>query len=123
MIIVHRWEEEEKRNHMAWLSFGAGPRTCIGMRFAQVEEKLILCRMLRRYTLVQCPQTEVTIIIYRNRNDRVISEAAEIDRQQCNCSRKCHHYSPAPKLVSFEKSLYCLMDLLRMICLFHILNV
>uniref|UniRef100_A0A914WZ13 Cytochrome P450 n=1 Tax=Plectus sambesii TaxID=2011161 RepID=A0A914WZ13_9BILA len=43
---------------MAWLSFGAGPRTCIGMRFAQLEEKLVLCEMLRRFILVQSPQTE-----------------------------------------------------------------
>ncbi len=43
---------------MAFLAFGAGPRNCIGMRFALMEIKLSLVRILRNYNMVECAQTE-----------------------------------------------------------------
>ena len=52
-------EERAKRPQFAHMPFGWGPRSCIGMRLALMEVKLTFIEILRRYTLLTSPDTEV----------------------------------------------------------------
>lgn len=42
---------DEDRPRCAWLPFGAGPRACIGARFAMVEATLLLAHLAQRFRL------------------------------------------------------------------------
>ena len=46
---------------MAYMAFGAGPRNCIGMRFALMQAKMVLINMLQRFNVVKCEKTQVPL--------------------------------------------------------------
>jgi cytochrome P450 len=56
---------EERRPRLAWLPFGAGPRTCIGNHFAMIEGQIVLARLLRhaRFELLgdEVPEAGATL--------------------------------------------------------------
>lgn len=37
---------------LSWMPFGAGPRQCIGMRFALLEIKTLVCRLLKEFSIL-----------------------------------------------------------------------
>lgn len=55
-----RFSTENKANiqNMSYLPFGSGPRNCIGARFAQLEAKLALFRLLKKFTFEACERTD-----------------------------------------------------------------
>ena len=50
-------EAKAERHPMAFLSFGAGPRICIGSRFALLEMKVAIAKIVRDFTLRTCSRT------------------------------------------------------------------
>lgn len=55
--IVSRWLEESSRPRAAFQSFGEGPRICLGMRLAYIEEKIALIKLLSRFTIEKTTNT------------------------------------------------------------------
>ena len=55
-------EEKAKRPQLCHMPFGFGPRSCIGMRLALLEAKIALIELLKRYTFIRAPETEVCFL-------------------------------------------------------------
>ena len=51
-------ENKQSRDPYSYLPFGHGPRNCIGMRFARMEMKIVLARILKRISFIVTPETK-----------------------------------------------------------------
>lgn len=51
--------EEDKRTPYALVTFGAGPRICIGINFANIEVKTLVAHVLPRYQLEAVPDQQI----------------------------------------------------------------
>ncbi|RUS75653.1 hypothetical protein EGW08_016579 [Elysia chlorotica] len=50
-------EAKESQHQYAYFPFGHGPRNCVAMRLAQLELKIIIATVLRRFDLTPCQKT------------------------------------------------------------------
>lgn len=57
-----RWSTDEPLEHKgAYLPFGLGPRQCIGMRLAIMEQKILLTHLLKNYTFETGNKTRIPL--------------------------------------------------------------
>ncbi|NXG02875.1 CP3A9 protein, partial [Sakesphorus luctuosus] len=54
-------ENKESLDPYTYLPFGAGPRNCIGMRFALLTLKVAIASLLQRFTFQTCKETQIPI--------------------------------------------------------------
>jgi cytochrome P450 len=52
-------EAEQQRRPFTYLPFGAGPRSCLGVRLGLLVVKLTLLHMLHEFRFEACPETQV----------------------------------------------------------------
>ena len=59
LLVFDRFTEAEKakRHPYTFMPFGYGPHNCVGMRFALLEIKLTLVRLLKKYKLERTEKT------------------------------------------------------------------
>jgi len=53
--------EKGKRHPYTFMPFGYGPHNCVGMRFALLEIKLTLVKLLKKYKLERTKKTLVSL--------------------------------------------------------------
>ncbi|XP_074866328.1 cytochrome P450 3A9-like [Carettochelys insculpta] len=54
-------ENKESMEPYAYLPFGAGPRNCIGMRFALITMKVAITSLLQNFTIRTCKETQIPL--------------------------------------------------------------
>jgi len=68
-------ENDRGNNLSAWIPFGLGLRSCVGQRMAMMETKLVLCKLMQKYTArldpSQAPELGLSLTIVLSPTDGV----------------------------------------------------
>lgn len=61
MVDPSRFTPEAKANRhpFVYLPFGTGPRNCVGMRFAQLQIRMVLAHFFHKFSITACSETKV----------------------------------------------------------------
>lgn len=62
-MFLPRMENMSQINQIIFQPFGAGPRNCIGKRFAILEIKVAMTRILQNFSIEPTEDTPVSIIL------------------------------------------------------------
>ena len=54
-------DEMAKRHLCTFLSFGEGPRICIGLRFGMLQSRVGLATVLSKFRISPCPRTAIPL--------------------------------------------------------------
>jgi cytochrome P450 len=94
-------EAEAKRPRYAWLPFGAGPRTCIGMAFATIEGQLVLASLLRHARFEpladEVPEVSATLRPLHGMPMRVRLRDKSLSGSTSSTPRARDHQASAPR--------------------------
>lgn len=54
-------DQIQSRHACAFLSFGNGPRNCIGMRFAMLQTRIAIVKLLQNFEFSICSRTQIPL--------------------------------------------------------------